>query len=198
MVLAVMLLALVNWILSPDEALRWLRGMLILPVLWLALMLWRRSMLEGSRRRGVDDRRGIVRYFGSTVTLVILSVGLCQITAYALRLWVRIGDPGTDPDLERRILGLAASAVFVIIGNGLPKILTPLSVLPREKAELVTAARRFVGTTMLLLGLVAAFAFLSAPIALATAVMQWVAGAGLLTVLGAIVWMNVSASRREG
>lgn len=88
--------------------------------------------------------------------------------------------------------------MFVIVGNALPKILTPLSLLPRQLAELVTAARRFAGTTLVILGLVAALAFLSAPLALAAAFLRWAMAAGLLAILGAIVWMNVAAARRKG
>jgi hypothetical protein len=191
-------LAAVNWILSPDEAMRWLRALLMLPALWLAMTLWHLSTLKSLRRRGIDDESAITRYFASALALVLLAVGLWQIVAFGLEIWGRLGGHRTDLEVERRILGLTACAVFVIIGNALPKILTPLSILPREEAELVTVARRFVGTTLVILGLVLALACLSAPLALAGALLQYATGAALLTILGAIVWMNVSAARRTG
>jgi hypothetical protein len=68
----------------------------------------------------------------------------------------------------------------------------------KEKAELVTVARRFVGTTLVILGLVLALAYLSAPLALATALLQYATGAALLTILGTIVWMNVKCREADG
>jgi hypothetical protein len=194
----VMLLALGNWILRPDEALRWLRAMLMLPGLWLGMMLWQLWTLESRRRRGVVDQSDIVRYFGSTMSFLFLAVGLVQIVLLGLAMWVQVEGHRADLDVAHRILGLAHSAVFIIVGNALPKILTPLSMLPREQAQLVTIARRFSGTTLVILGLLTALAFLSVPLPLARTLLLWAVGAGLLTILGAIVWMNVSAVRREG
>ena len=197
MVLAVGLLALVNWTLRPDEALRWLRAMLTLPALWLLMTLWRLATLRSRRRRGTDGA-SVTRYFVSAMTLAFLPLGLVEIVALGLKIWSETGGHRVDLDVERRILGLAVSAVFVIVGNALPKILTPLSMLPRELAERVTAARRFLGTTLVVLGLLTALAFVWAPLALAANSLRWAAAAGLLAFVGAIVWMNVGAAGRKG
>jgi fumarate reductase subunit D len=89
------------------------------------------------------------------------------------------------------------SAVFIFVGNALPKILTPLSMLSREQAELVTTARRFIGRVFVVFGLVTALAFLMAPVELAAALLKWATGSCLLTILGAVVWMNVTPTRRK-
>jgi hypothetical protein len=195
---AVVLLAFVNWILSPDRALHWLRVMLMLPVLWLGLTLWLRSTLGSLRRRGIEDVSAVRRYFDSAVSMAFLAVGVFQIVRLGLGIWVSQGDHGADLDAERRILGLASSAVFVIIGNALPKTLTPLAMLPVRQAELVTVARRFIGTTLVILGLVTALAYVSAPLAYARTLLKLAAGVSLVAVLSGIVWMNLSASRLEG
>lgn len=198
MLLAVLLLAFGNWILSPEEASRWLRAMLILPALWLMLTLWHWSALKSRRRRGIDDESAVMRYFGSAMSLLFVAVGLKLVVMLGLKMWVEIGGHHGDLDVERRIFGLASSAVFVIVGNALPKILTPLSMLPRELAQRVTTARRFVGTVFVILGLLTALAFLSAPLTFAGALLRWASVAGGLTILGAIVWMNLSGSRQNG
>jgi hypothetical protein len=191
-------LAVVNWVLTPDEAWRWLRVMLTLPGLWLGMTLWHLASLASRRRRGIDDDSDVVRYFDSAVALMFVAVGLVQIVMLGLEIWVELGDHRADLDVERRVLGLAASAVFVIVGNGLPKILTPLSMLPRKQAELVTVARRFIGATFVILGLLTALAFVSASLELATSLLRWATGAGLLAILGGIVWMNLRAERQRG
>jgi hypothetical protein len=196
--LAVILLAIVNWTLSPEQAQRWLRGMLILPGFWLILVFWHFSTLRSVRRRGIEDESGIRRYFGATMALLFIAVGFRQIVVLGLEIWVALGDRQSSLDVERRILGLASCAVFVFIGNALPKILTPLSMLPRQQAELVTVARRFVGKTFVVLGLATALAFLSAPLDIAAKLLGFAAAVGFLTILGAVVWMNVSAARPKG
>ncbi len=194
-VLLVALLAGVNWILSPEQALRWLRGLLILPLLWFGPTLWnawRRS------RRGPSEagETATERYFLSALTLIVLALGIVQATRFGFELWVRLGDHRPNLDGERRVLGLAASAVFIVIGNAVPKILTPLSLLPVHLAERVTSARRFLGRAMVIEGLVLALAFLTLPVGVARTLARWVTVGLLLIVLGAIVWMNAGPTAR--
>jgi hypothetical protein len=196
-VLLVVLLAGVNWIMEPEQALRWLRGMLTLPLLWFGLTfayVWTRRSRPAS---DTDDEMAKERYFLSALTLGAVAVGIRQIAVFGLEIWVRLGDHGADLEFERRILGLATSAVFIVIGNALPKILTPLSVLPLPLAERQTSARRFIGATFVILGLALAIAFMVLPLDVAKTIGRWEAIGGLLTVFGAIVWMNAGPARRE-
>jgi hypothetical protein len=190
-VLLVVLLAGVNWMVSPERAPRWLLGMLILPMLWLGMTLWYVWLRRSRPASSPDDARATRRYFVSALTLAAVSVGIWQIALFGLQIWVRFGDHGADLTFERRILGLASSAVFIVFGNALPKILTPLSILPLHLAERVTSARRFVGTTFVVLGLAMAMAFLMLPVASAKALAHWAVLGGGVTTLGAIVWMNI-------
>jgi hypothetical protein len=192
--LAVVLLSGVNWMLSPEQATRWLKTMLSLPLLSLAMTLW---YLRTSRSRaaGIDDQQAIRRYFRAALTLVVVALGVRQIAMGVLEIWVHFGEHGADIEIERRILGLATSAVFLVIGNALPKILTPLAILPLQLAERVTAARRFIGMTWFALGIVMAVAFLFQPLELAKTLERWSILGGLLTMLGAIIRMNLGAGR---
>ena len=177
---------------------RWFRAIATLPGLWLVLTLWHLSSLKSRRRRGIDDESANMRYFASAMALAFLAIGFRQIVVLGLEIWVETGDQRVNLDVERRILGLASSGVFVIIGNALPKILTPLSMLSREQAELVTVARRFIGKILVILGLATALAFLTAPLTFAATLLRWATGAGSLTILAAIVWMNMTPARPKG
>lgn len=195
LVLTVAMLAAVNWVLSPDQALRWLRVMLTLPLLWLGLILWHHRT-----RRRLQERDGeatVTLYFASALSLGTIAVAFWQIPVLALEIWARLGDHGVDVDSKRRIVGFAIGATLIVIGNSLPKILTPFSMLPPDLASLVTRARRFVGTCWVLLGLATLCAFLVEPAAFAMALTLWAVVLGIVMMLGAIVWMNVTAMKRD-
>jgi len=189
--LAVVVLAGINWVQDPAQALRWLIRMLILPLCYLAFTLW--ATWIGRSRPPATDEEALKgqRYFGAALALIVVAVGIRQIALLGLEIWVRIGDHGADLDFERRILGLAAATVFLVYGNTLPKILTPLSILPLRLAERVTRARRVVGTIWVILGVAMTAAFMAMPLALAESLALWSGVAGSLTVIGAIVWMNL-------
>jgi hypothetical protein len=194
---AVAVLAALDWILMPEQAFRWLRGMLFLPALWAGLTLWYRAVLRSRQRRGLDDAPGIRAYFDAALRLLVLAGGLELTVHMGLAAWVRLAGR-EDPDIERRVLLLTVSAVFVIFGNALPKILTPLSMLSPEAAARVTAARRFIGLTWVMLGSTMALASLATPLAFAAVVTRWAAVGCILTIPGAIVWMNLGPVGREG
>lgn len=196
LVLAIAFLASVNWALSPEQAHRWLAAALKLPLFCLVLTLVFLRM-QRSSARSVDAQLSIQRYYRATLTMIVLALGIRDITALGLEIWVEFGDHGIDLEFERRILGLATSLTFIIIGNTMPKILTPLSVLPLSLAERVTSARRFVGTGWFVLGLTMAVAFLFLPLEHAKALVIWSIVVGSLTVLGAIIWMNLSPDRSK-
>ena len=198
MLLAVVALAGVNWLLRPDEAAKWLRAMLIPPLFWLGQTAWHLSVLKAVRRRGVEDGSAVTRYFDSVMVLVLAVLVLPLFVRTVIELWLVAGHGPAHPDVAPRILGVAIGLVFVGAGNALPKILTPLSMLPLERAELVTSARRFVGTALVVLGLATMVAFVSAPFAVATVLLRWARVVGLGVLLGAAVWMNVRAGRLEG
>ncbi len=195
-VLAVVVLAGANWILSPEQALRWLRAMLVLPLVWLVLTIWH-VRVRRRRAAGADDQLAIERYFRAALTLAVVAVGIRQVVLFSLQIWVRFGDHAASLEAERRVLGLATSAIFVIVGNALPKILTPLAILPVHLAERVTSARRFIGTTWVVLGVVMAAAFLFQPLESAKALERWSVMGGFLTMLVGIVWMNAGPDRRR-
>jgi hypothetical protein len=161
------------------------------------MTLWSVWLRRSRAASSPEDERAIRRYFVSALTLAAVAVGTWQIVLLGLHVWVRFGSHSADLTFEGRILGLASSATFVVVGNALPKILTPLSLLPLHLADRVTRVRRFVGTSFVVLGLSMAMAFLVLPVASAKAVGRWASLAACLTILGAIVWMNIRRAEGE-
>jgi hypothetical protein len=196
--LSVSVLAAVNWALHPEEARRWFRAMLILPALWAGLTLWYHGTLRSLARRGVYDQSGARSYYTSAITLAFVAFGIPQIVRYGLRIWVELLGSGADLDTERRILGLAGSATIIIVGNTLPKILTPFSMLPPGAASRQSAARRFIGLIWVMLGLTMALGFLLAPLTFAATLARWTFAGGMVAMLAAIIWMNTGPLAREG
>ena len=192
----VAVLAAVNWAFHPEEGGRWIPAMFGLPAIWVGMTAWLHWTLRSRARRGAGDDSVVRDYFGSTVALLFLAVGSVRIVQYGLKIWVEFGDRA-DIELERRILGLTASAAIVVVGNGLPKILTPLAILPPDEAARVTAARRFIGLVWVMLGSTMAVTFLFAPLDLALTGGPWVLGACLLTILAAVIWMNAGPAERD-
>ena len=90
-----------------------------------------------------------------------------------------------------------ASAVYIGFGNVLPKILTPLAMLAPHRAHRVTRARRVVGRAFVGVGVAAAIGFIWLPLDLAKPLWLWMNLAAMLTILGAIVWMNAGPARVE-
>ncbi|MEZ4587768.1 MAG: hypothetical protein R2909_15365 [Gemmatimonadales bacterium] len=158
-ILLVAALALVNWLLQPEHPVRWLRAMLLLPAVWLGLGLWHRATLRSLRQRGVEDESTVTRYFGSAMAMSVAAVGVFQVVKLGVQIWVEVGNHG-DLDVERRLVGLAGSAVLLVIGNALSRRFSPPWRCPGPQAALVSTARRFVGMTMVILGLASALAYL--------------------------------------
>jgi hypothetical protein len=196
-VLLVPLLAGVNWILSPDRALRWLRLMLLMPALWFGLTLWSVLMRRSKRASGGEDETARERYYHAALSLGVVVGGVPLIVVLGLNIWFSIGDHGADLEVGRRIVGFTMGGVFVFFGNVLPKILTPLSILPPDLAQRVTSARRFIGRNCVILGLAIAIAALVLPFELVRVLMQWGAIAAVLSIVAGIVWMNAGPARRE-
>lgn len=195
-VAAVVILAAANWVLTPEEGTRWLFRMLFLPSLWLGLTLWHHHGLRSVRRRGMDEEP-VTRYFRAALAMIILALGCKQLIHYGIEVWVEFGDHRADLEAERRIIGVASGAVFVIIGNALPKILTPLSMLPPDAATRQTAARRFIGTVWFAIGLTVVASYVVLPVDLAGVLLRWATFAALLVVLAGIVWMNAGPAGQE-
>jgi hypothetical protein len=137
-----------NWYLEPERFRSWTAALLLLAVL--ALVLWvglRRVSAPAAPRYAADSiRSGIV--FAALIMAVSLSVKLIQSLT-----------PVGDSDLSQRLTMVILGAFFMVTGNAMPKMLTPLSVMQCDGAK-AQAFQRFAGRTFVLAGLAFAAAWL--------------------------------------
>lgn len=181
------LLAAGNWYLQRQRAVTWMAAiatMVVLALVWGCLTLvFRRSKDEAARRQAdASIRSGIA--FGALILVCSLAV----------KLGAALGAID-DPDLSRRMANVIAGAVLVFVGNGLPKMLTPLSVLQCDGAR-AQAFQRFAGWTWVLTGLAFAAAWLVLPIGLAKPVSLVVLVSGMVIVVAEVVRMSRGRQRQ--
>jgi hypothetical protein len=194
--LVVALLAACNWWLEPAQALEWARAMVTLPLIWIGAILYRQWVLRIMKRRGQIEDVPVRRYFRTAATLFVLAVGAFQIAKLSLGLAFALG-LAQDPEILRRLLGVVYGVVAVLTGNALPKILTPLSMLPEGGAPRLQAARHFVGRALILLGVLLVVLFSVAPLQMARDMGSWLGFGFVVTVLLTVVWMNLGPRSRE-
>ncbi|MEJ2109619.1 MAG: hypothetical protein P8Z37_06845 [Acidobacteriota bacterium] len=193
----VAILAVCNWYFQPDAAWKWIRTILGLPVLWGCMTLFKERVLQVRGPRLGDE--AVKRYseVGARFFLLVIStVGLVQTISLSLNLATVLGmDAG--PELPGRIKMFCAGAVFILLGNALPKILTPQSLLPEGGALRIASARRFLGWTWVLIGLAMAFISFLMPFDS----LRWTGPrlgiGGILAILAAIVWINLGPRKRQ-
>ena len=193
----VAILALCNWYFQPDAAWKWIKTILVLPVLWGCMTLFKERALQVRSSR--LDEAAVRRYSeaaGRFFLLVISAVGLVQIISLSLKLAANLGME-SGPELPGRIKVLCAGAVFILLGNALPKILTPQSLLPEGGALRIATARRFLGWAWVLIGLAMAFLSFLMPFDSLRWTVTRLGIGGILAILAAIVWINLGPRRRQ-
>jgi hypothetical protein len=193
---AVVALAAWNWYLDPTQAGRWAWAMVLLPALWATMAVYRWWALRVRAPRPDDE--AVLRYAAATTRFL---AGFVAVMALVQAVALGFDVAGSlqvldDRRLETRVLGLMSGAVFVVLGNGLPKILTPVSLLPDGGAARISRMRRFIGRSWVLVGLAIVAIFALAPIEVAGPARRWLFVAGVASMVGGIVWVNVWPDRR--
>jgi len=194
--LALAVLGTWNWVLRPDRAAHWLPGILLVPAVWLGVTLLARLFAGPARALGPTEKAAVRRYANAAMVLVLVAGGP-MLVRYALGIWAaRFGS--VDPGVGRRMVAFSLGAMLVVVGNMMPKILTPLFMLPPGRAGRQQEARRFLGLAAVLLGLTIAAAAILAPLDLLAVVGPSALVIGALAWVAAVVWMNVAPSQPEG
>jgi hypothetical protein len=196
-ILIVATLAASNWYFRPDAAWEWIRAMLILPALWgfMTLCKWWALRIRAPR----PDDEAVLRYSNAVerfFLLAVAAVGFIQTISLGFKLAAFLGST-SGPELTGRIKILGIGIVSILLGNAIPKILTPQSLLPGGGAFRIATARRFLGWTWVLLGFSMVLISLSLPFELVKQAGKWMTIAGTLAVPAAIVWMNLQPRRRQ-
>ncbi len=148
-------LALANWNARPDAAWAWaaviVMSLVMVAVRWRSQLAFRRSSGDAVSIRSFASVTGAVA-FGALVMIVPLAVTLAH--AYGVV---------EDPDSGRRTTMIILGAYLAVTGNGLPRMLPPMSSLQCDSAR-VQACQRLAGWTWALCGLGFATAWLALPI----------------------------------
>jgi len=195
-VLLVAGLAAWNWYLDPLEAATWARVMVGLPTTWGVSVLVALWMVRARAPRPDDE--AVRRYAENTVRFMAVGVAAIGLAAAAsltfqvsdaLGLLEDTGPPGQVP-------GMMSGGVLVVLGNGLPKIVTPVSLLPDGGAMRISRMRRFIGRSWVLCGLAIIAMFVFAPPEAAQVARRWMFVASVAAMIAGIVWVNVWPDRR--
>ena len=91
-------------------------------------------------------------------------------------------------DLSSRATMAVLGAFFVLTGNAVPKVLTPLAAMKRDPAR-VQAFRRFAGWAWVLTGVAFSLAWLALPTRLAANATLFIVPVGMLVV--ALGWLGL-------
>ena len=148
-------LALANWNARPDAAWAWAAAI----VMFLVMVAVRRRFQLAFRRSSGDAVS--IRSFAS-VTGGVVCGALMMIIPLAVTLAHAYGVV-EDPDSGRRTTMIILGAYLAVTGNGLPRMLPPMSSMPCDGAR-VQAFQRLAGWTWVLCGLGFATAWLVLPI----------------------------------
>ena len=148
-------LALANWSARPEAAWAWaaviVMSLVMVAVRWRSQLAFRRSSGDAVSIRSFASVTGGVA-FGALVMIVPLAVTLAH--AYGVV---------DDPDSGRRTTMIILGAYLAVTGNGLPRMLPPMSSMQCDGAR-VQAFQRLAGWTWVLCGLGFATAWLALPI----------------------------------
>jgi len=196
-VLTVAGLAAWNWYLDPSDVGRWAWAMVILPGIWAAIAIGRWWVLRPRAPRRQDDE-AVRRYLDATLrflALFIAMVGIAQAIALTFDLAGNLHLLEGRP-FETRLLGLLSGTIFIVLGNGLPKILTPVSMLPAGGATRMSRMRRFIGASWVMVGVVVVAMFVFAPLHVAESARRWMVAAGVAAMVAGVLWLNLWPDRR--
>ena len=148
-------LALANWHARPDAAWAWaaviVMSLIMAAVRWRSQLAFRRSSGDAVSIRSFASVTGAVA-FGALIMIVPLAMTLGH--AYGVV---------EDPDSGRRTTMIILGAYLAVLGNGIPRMLPPMSSLQCDGAR-VQAFQRLAGWTWALCGLGFATAWLALPI----------------------------------
>jgi hypothetical protein len=167
-----------NWYLRPQSAGPWFVVLLVLIGMTLALVLVSREPKEEATRRvaGGSVRRGIV------------TAGLILAISLGAKLAAALGAVHSG-DFAHRATMAIAGAFLAVIGNAIPKTLTPLAAQHSDPAK-VQAVKRLAGWIWALAGLAVAIAWLTLPIYLAEVMSFLLLPSAILVTVGQAVWLR--------
>ena len=175
------LLGGVMWTRQPENAQMWAVTIFMLPAAWGVLTL----VKAGHGGWSTDAWRTLHWGLAGAGLLLSLALGLALADSVDL----------IDGVTSERAMGVVLGGFLVVIGNGMPKALKPLSSAPGCDPAKVQRFQRFAGWTFVLAGLGHAIAWLALPIEWAGEVATVTVLAALLLVAPRLAWFYLTRAR---
>ena len=171
----VVVLAVTNWYFKPENARSWAIGMASMPAIWgIVTFLERRRSLKSY---GEAERR----FFTGSVIVA----GLILAAAQGIKLIDTLGD--FDMDRLERVWGVGIGVVLVIMGNVMPKILSPLAAQRCSESK-TQSIQRFAGWSFVLAGLAYAIVWMVLPVTQANTVAMLICLSSVILVVLRCTW----------
>ena len=168
-------LAITNWYFKPENARSWAIATASMPAIWgIVAFLERRRSLESY---GEGERR----FFTGSVIVT----GLMLAGALGIKLVETLSD--FNPDNLERVWGVGIGAGLAIMGNVMPKILSPL-VAQRCSESKTQSIQRFAGWSFVLAGLCYAIVWIVLPVNQANTVAMLIVLSSLILVVLRCTW----------
>lgn len=187
LLVSTMALAAWNWYLMPERAASWAAALVFLVAITVVFAIASRS----AARQAEDD--STARRRAAIVRTTVVFTSLLLAFSLGLQLATTIGVIDA-PDLKHRGTMVFIGFYFVLTGNQLPKMLTPLSEL-RCDGTRTQAFQRFTGWAWVLMGLSYVACWLILPLDVAKSVSVAVLVAGMLAVV--IQTVRLHRTRRK-
>lgn len=185
--LLVVALGFVGWVLVPERALHWGAGIATMIAVWLVLV-WSDRRDSGSRDTTEYRFRGVSGVLAGLLLASSMSVAILRATeatgGSSLGSWID------------RLPGIVMGGVLAVMGNYVPKLLTPRGApagAPRTKQSM----RRFTGWTFVLAGIgyAAVWAFL--PVAVADPLATGLCATAVAIVFLRVGWTTLATGRNR-
>lgn len=170
----ILLLAALNWRVAPEFALKWIVLMLVFPLIHACALTLSRRVAAG------DDA---LRHIRNGLAMA----GALIAAALAFKLARAFSFADGDGDGALRAFGAAYGVILAMIGNRLPKILSPLTE-QRCAPAAAQSVQRFSGWTLMLAGLAYAAAWLALPVAQAGGTATAICFFAVLLVAARLAW----------
>ena len=168
------------WYLRPEKASLWAVSMFFLPGAWLLGAALRR--LGIGRTMSEADRQTLRTGLTGAGVLMAASLGLA--ISHALE--------ATSAATSDRVMGVVLGLMLVVLGNGMPKALEPLSRMRCDPAR-VQSLQRFSGWAFVLAGLAYALSHILSSSDRARLISTGILAAVVVLVLGRLLWLVIGA-----
>jgi hypothetical protein len=171
----VVLLGAANWYRAPEVGAAWALGMFFLPAAWILLYMLKQI------GRPENEASGAALQIYSAMTAAGLLLAVSMGLVLAEQLW------GLGDHVRDRVMGVAMGGVLMVMGNYVPKRLTPITESRCDPVR-AQALQRFVGWSFVLGGIVYVLAWLVLPIGVAGTVAMSACALSVIVVALRVFW----------